>query len=571
MNIFFKNKNIQDNVLLQAINITFIAIIFHYSPIDYECDAANTLLNAKYIYHLIFTNDPIGASYSYRAPLYKIIQIFSGAFTFDSFFPIIFVQIIFSILMPSIFYFTLLNINRSFALLGSFLFLLSLIPILHLKLILSVHTMIFFVVLSNYFVIKFVYQKKISDFYLAFLTSVILLFTRFDGTFIFLGHALILSYYLFKTNIEFKTKLKHILKSYSFVILTLCLWMTIKALVILNLSVLSPIKFFESFTSLNHQTGAQLYWSLNNGIRQDVNRKYSYETDSDEYIDNLLLRSNGPASEKLYDHLKIFFEKEDIIEHISFFENRMAPLDKKNKKMTNLEMYNNHYGNFYDDTSKIADNIFNKNFESLYYPLHIPGFLVHMYGKAKADKLLQGASYEIIASNRDIQEIFFKKFAESYGSLGNLKFIIDGTYPHGMMTPWYNLTTFNSANCAQSSLSPKMFFEYEKQYKKNSNKSISIAIGEIASSNKTILRSLIGSSILILLIFIFYTSKPFLVSVLFVSYNLTLFFLSIMASGVINTKSETYTLVLGLLIFIFLLSGLLNFLKRRFKIFKINK
>ena len=47
MNIFFKNKNIQDNVLLQAINITFIAIIFHYSPIDYECDAANTLLNAK--------------------------------------------------------------------------------------------------------------------------------------------------------------------------------------------------------------------------------------------------------------------------------------------------------------------------------------------------------------------------------------------------------------------------------------------------------------------------------------------------------------------------------------------
>ena len=70
MNIFFKNKNIQDNVLLQAINITFIAIIFHYSPIDYECDAANTLLNAKYIYHSIFTNDPIGASYSYRAPIY---------------------------------------------------------------------------------------------------------------------------------------------------------------------------------------------------------------------------------------------------------------------------------------------------------------------------------------------------------------------------------------------------------------------------------------------------------------------------------------------------------------------
>ena len=103
--------------------------------------------------------------------------------------------------MPSIFYFTLLNINRGFALLGSFLFLLSMIPILHLKLILSLHTMIFFVVLSNYFLIKFVYQKKIFDFYLAFLTSVMLLFTRFDGAFIFLGQVLILSYYLFKTEL----------------------------------------------------------------------------------------------------------------------------------------------------------------------------------------------------------------------------------------------------------------------------------------------------------------------------------------------------------------------------------
>ena len=75
MNIFFKNKNVQDNILLQSVNVAFIVIVFYFSPIDYECDAANTLLNAKYIYHLIFTSDPIGASYSYRAPIYKIIQI----------------------------------------------------------------------------------------------------------------------------------------------------------------------------------------------------------------------------------------------------------------------------------------------------------------------------------------------------------------------------------------------------------------------------------------------------------------------------------------------------------------
>ena len=565
-----KNKNIQDNILLQVINVTLIVIVFNVSPIDYECDAANTLLNSKYIYHLLFTNDPIGASYSYRAPIYKVIQVFSGTFFLDSFFPLIFVQIIFSILMPSIFYFTLLNINRGFALLGSFLFLLSMIPIIHLKLILSLHTMIFFVVLSNYFLIKFVYQKKIFDFYLAFLTSVMLLFTRFDGAFIFLGQILILSYYLFKTNLEFKAKLRHILKSYSFVILTICLWMIIKALVVLNLSVLTPVKFLQSFTSLNHQTGAQLFWSLNNEIRQHVNNKYSYETNSVEYIDNLLIKSNGPSSEKLYNHLKIFFEKNDIIKHLSFYEDKMPPIFPKNKKMTPQEVYNNHYGNFFDDTSKITDNIFNKDFESLYYPLHIPGFLNDMYGKAKSDRLLMGVSLEIIANNPEIQKNFLKQFIISYSSLKNLKSLFKA-YPMSHSTSWYDLKIFNAGNCPQTSLSPKMFDEYESQFNKNSNSPNSIVIGSIANTHKNILRGLIGPSILILFIFIFYTNKPFLISVLFVSYNITLMFLSVMSSKVAGTKSENYTLVIGLIIVIFLLSGLLNFLKRRFKIFEVNK
>jgi len=472
--------------------------------------------------------------------------------------------------MPSIFYFTLLNINRGFALLGSFLFLLSMIPIIHLKLILSVHTMIFFVVLSNYFLIKFVYQKKIFDFYLAFLTSVMLLFTRFDGAFIFLGQILILSYYLFKTNLEFKAKLRHILKSYSFVILTICLWMIIKALVVLNLSVLTPVKFLQSFTSLNHQTGAQLFWSLNNEIRQHVNNKYSYETNSVEYIDNLLIKSNGPSSEKLYNHLKIFFEKKDMIEHLSFYEDKMPPIFPKNKKMTPLEVYNNHYGNFFDDTSKITDNIFNKDFESLYYPLHIPGFLNDMYGKAKSDRLLMGVSLEIIANNPEIQKNFLKQFIISYSSLKNLKSLFKA-YPMSHSTSWYDLKIFNAGNCPQTSLSPKMFDEYESQFNKNSNSPNSIVIGSIANTHKNILRGLIGPSILILFIFIFYTNKPFLISVLFVSYNITLMFLSVMSSKVAGTKSENYTLVISLIIVIFLLSGLLNFLKRRFKIFEVNK
>ena len=560
MNFINNNKNLRDNLIIQTINIIFIGIIFYYSPIDYECDAANTLMNAKYIYSLIFSDDTIGASYSYRAPIYKLIQILSGAFVFDSFFPIIFVHILFSLLMPSIFYFTILYINRNFALFSSILFILSFIPILHLKLILSVHSMIFAVILSNFFLIRFVYKKNISDFYIATFSSLLLLFTRFDGAFIFIGQILILSFYLLKIDLTFKIKLKHLLKSYSFIFVTIFLWMTIKAVFVLNIS--TPVKFIKSFTSLNHQTGAQLYWSLNNGVRHEINNLNSFNTDSKQYIKNLLILSNGPNTKKLYDHLKIFFEKDDIIEHLSFYKNRMEPIYPKNKDMSSEEMFNNHYGKFYPESSKITDNIFSENFESLHYPLHIPGFLVHMYGKPKADKLLLNASFEIIFSNEQAQKIFLRNYKDSYGSFKNLKFLVNDNYPSNFTTPWYNLKIFNSANCAKSSLSNKMFDQYEYQYSKNSNSQMSNYIEQIASTNKTILRNLIGPSILIFLVFIFFTNKFFLVFVLFASYNVTLLFLSIMASLVVNTKSETYTLVIAFLILLFLLSGFLNLIKK---------
>ena len=88
--------------------------------------------------------------------------------------------------------------------------------------------MIFAVILSN-FLIKFVYKKNISDFYIATFTSLLLLFTRFDGAFIFIDKILILSFYLLKIELTFKIKLKHLLKSYSFIFVTIFLWMTISS------------------------------------------------------------------------------------------------------------------------------------------------------------------------------------------------------------------------------------------------------------------------------------------------------------------------------------------------------
>ena len=88
-----------------------------------------------------------------------------------------------------------------------------------------------------------------------------------------------------------------------------------------------------------------------------------------------------------------------------------------------------------------------------------------------------------------------------------------------------------------------MFDQYEYQYSKNSNYKDVKLYRAIASTNKTILRNLIGPSILIFLVFIFFTNKFFLVFVLFASYNVTLLFLSIMASLVVNQNRKLILLL----------------------------
>ena len=105
-----------------------------------------------------------------------------------------------------------------------------------------------------------------------------------------------------------------------------------------------------------------------------------------------------------------------------------------------------------------------------------------MYGKPKADKLLLNASFEIIFSNEQAQKIFLRNYKDSYGSFKNLKFLVNVNYPSNFTTPWYNLKIFNSANCAKSSLSNKMFDQYEYQYSKNSNSQMSNYIEQIGNT-----------------------------------------------------------------------------------------
>ena len=152
--------------------------------------------------------------------------------------------------------------------------------------------------------------------------------------------------------------------------------------------------FISSVTSLNHQTGGQLFWRINNDIRGVLNAKNNYNT----YVYNFLDTKNGPNSQKLYKQLELTFAKEKTWENISKLRESMHPLesgDKRNK----YQVFFDDYWRFKNNSKALVENIFSKNYESQYYPLQIPVLLATDIGPIETDRLLFKVNIEIIRKN----------------------------------------------------------------------------------------------------------------------------------------------------------------------------
>jgi hypothetical protein len=307
--------------------------------------------------------------------------------------------------------------------------------------------------------------------------------------------------------------------------------------------------FYSSITSLNHQTGSQLYWRINNDIRGSINIK----NNNQPYIYNFLDANNGPESLKLFKQFEITLLKKETWEKIKFFKDKMHPLSETDKR-SRYKIFYEDYWRFKDDPKLLAKNIFNKDYESLYYPMQLPVLLMLDIGPIETDRLFQKAMIETVNKNSVIKKKFLSGIFYLY--LENVKSDYN----------WYNLEgSKNIGGCAFAGLSKSMYSEYSISYDKNSylNNITSSKIKDIVSNLKNYIRN-VTSILLVFFIFFFTKSQnKTLIVFLFLKFFFTVAIIAIFA-GIVNSKYETYTSIIMYFILFYLSLPVVNYINKIF-------
>ena len=556
------NNNLSNCIIITIINIFFISLFLYYSPFDIECDGALFFKTGKFFYDFLFS-DNYSVVLSYRPPAFPLYLLLTGTFFFDSLYPFVITNVLLTLISPLLIYFSLNYYGKIKALIFTLFFLFSTILYINLKSSLEIHLITFFIILNISSLINFYNKKKLIFLYLTIFSALLATFTRFDVIFVLFFNLLFLIYFLLKD----KSLFKHIAICYSFVGITFALWMVIKFLVLYfyfyipsgNPNLRDYAKnnkvslFISSVTSLNHQTGAQLFWRVNSQIRETLN-----SNKNNNYVYNFLDKNNGPNSKRLHQELKSIFDTESFWEYIYLLRDLMPPVSLNDKK-NHYEVFYDHYWRYRNDPNNLVEKIFSKNIETHYYPIQLPLIIANSAGYIEADNLFFNVSKEIIFNNENIQ----KKLISSILYL----------YPNKDMNlvsyQWYNIKSQISHNdCVQISLSKNMYTQYVNSYNKNSfiNNYISSIIKKTVINLKNSYRFL-TFILLVSLIFIFpFSKQKILVTVIFFQFIFVVLPVGIFG-GIINDKYENYINVFLYYILFLLSLPIVNYIDNR--LFKI--
>ena len=191
--------------------------------------------------------------------------------------------------------------------------------------------------------------------------------------------------------------------------------------------------------------------------------------------------------------------------------------------------------------------IFDKNFESFYYPDQLREILALSITRVKGDKLLGDVTNEIKIKNPNLQTAHFSSFVQAYGfTFDPIKktLHIDQT-PHGIYL--FNIDSFNAGNCPKISLPINMYEEYTYEYEKrsvlNNNKSNLFKI--FVDSERDLTKKICSIISFISLFFlIFYKEK-----LIPVFLNLSFIFSNLLVSNFVPPVGKTESYLLTFLVF----------------------
>ena len=540
----YNNKFLKDLSFIYLLNVIFIIIFYNFSGIDMECDTSLSYMVGRTIHQLLF-----GGSYDYvmsfRPPGYSIFLLFSGVYFFKSFWAIIIAHSFLTFIALGFIYYSFNLYKRFYAILFSIIYILLFFLYTHIKGAAEMHLVNTLIIISSCSLIIFLKKEKIFFYYLSILSIIYAVFTRGDVA------PLLLTVFFFSNLILYKSKkifLKQKFKNFfiiSFVIFfTFLTWTVSKGLFFYyfgNKSEMQNKKIFtETFTSLsfNHQEGAQRFWKVQSYDRIIINQIYHAN------IKNYLDINNGPKSKELYQVLLKAFQTEDVVKRITNWKGKMYGMGDDDIK---VDTWKKHYGEIKYDPKKIVDRIFDKNFESYYYPDQLREILAMSITRVKGDKLLGNVTNEIKVKNQNLQTAHFSTFVQAYGFLFNpinnrLNFDL---VQHGIYL--FNIDSFNAGNCPKISLPMTMYEEYIHEYEKRSvlKNNKSKLLKSFADTQRDIVKKICGIvSFLSLFFLIFYKEKliPIFLNLSFILSNL-------LVSNFVPPNGKTETYLLSLLVF----------------------
>jgi hypothetical protein len=512
---------LKDLLLIYFINLLFLIIFFNFSAIDMECDTSLSYAVGRTINQLLFggNNDWV---FSFRPPGYPIFLVLSGVYFFNSFWAVILSQSLLTFISLTFIYYSFNLYKRFYAVLFSIIYILSLFLYTHIKGTTEMHFTNSLLIISFCSIIIFLKKEKIFFYYLSILLIIIAVFTRADTAALLLTVFIFINYILLKSKvINLKNKIKNFSIISSIIFFVFLLWFLAKGFFFYRFGTDSEINnkniFIEVFKSMsfNHQEGAQLFWKVQNFDRIEINKKYHIQ------IKNYLDVKNGPKSQELYNVLLDAFQNKNVVSKLLNWKGRMMGQGDDNPK---IDTWAKHYGELENNPKKIVDRIFDKNFESYYYPDQIREILAISISRVRGDKLLKAVSKEIIKNNEKFKAEYLSNFILAYGLYYNASDQMLGfSSPTGVS--YYNFDTFNGGNCPKIALTEKMFNEYKNEYEKKSieKNSYSKIFKNFVDRKRDIERKILSLiSIISLFLIFFYKEKfmPILLNTSFVASNL---------------------------------------------------
>ena len=452
--------NRRDQKILLAAAALFQTVYLFIVPLGVECDAAMYFNYAKFLLGIeggVYTH--------YRPPGFPLFLIATGQLLFDSFIGTVIAHAAMGVLMPVLVYRSLVPINRRAAFICAFVLMLSGVPFVAAKLMLSEHLFTFFIVGIIYSFSRYYFSRDPRFIYLVIFLGLAAMFTRWGGLVPLLLAGITLVIVAHKET----GHLRHLVLALSVVTVVTGSYSFLRSLVLNEPALfgslhnaLSPQMFYRAYSDLTLPT---MRWHQLLGLPgPDKENILRYYHAPNQYFPEKLARAlklvdpaNGPATRRLRELIvTVATENPDGYR-------RLKPLLDQAYKWPGQSIqdyYQEYFGQFDGDAEAMAENFFNH--PSSFYHNYIYGELNLKLGIPRTDALLNNVAVEAVWAHPIILMCMLDQgmtfFGLNFEALANR--LRGSTSGIPLMMVWgeavYSKTDIDPTGCVASALPPEM-------------------------------------------------------------------------------------------------------------------